>query len=474
MVTETLTLEQELDLLAAMEPYEYEKIRKAKAKELDFRPAVLDAEYKERRAKLYPEERAASASGGEAVVCENAEPWDTKVLGSLVLNEIADFVRRFVIFQRPEDADTFALWCFSTYCVDHFDILAYLGITAPDSECGKSTLLEILMQFVSRCLPASSASGPVIYRAIQLYRPTLVLDEMDTIGDDANKELLKVFNAGHKRSLAFVLRCAGDESSTPEKFVCFGPKAYGMIGKPRTMMSRSIIINLLRKSPTERVEKFNLHHLPEGTAETLLRIKRQMVRWAADNAEELKHHVPNMDAIGNRAEDNWSPLFTIAELCGQGWPERAAKAANLKPVHQKVTDSALLLQDMANIFYTRKLQYEQYNKEKKSKHPAISMTLNWGLFLLMCFWQTCLGNMKALGAGTATIRIKNRSLTLRILRTFWRSTKSIRSNIGSDGRSYMSSCMPGRVVCRMSQNSYAGTPWPAFCLCSTAFWRARS
>ena len=349
-----LSLDEQLDLLAALQPYEFEGQRLLWLKDHPgFRPKVLQAEYDERRAKLFPMEKKASG-GGSKIVCVGDEAWTEAVDGGLILNELSAFVRRFVIFQRPEDADTFALWVMSTFCVDHFDILPYFGATAPSSECGKSTLLEVLMNFVCRALPASSASGPVVYRAIELYRPTIILDEMDTINDDSNKELLKIFNAGHKRAGAVVLRCASDDSSTPEKFNCFGPKAFGMIGKPpRTMLSRSLIINLLRKSPDEHVEKFNLRHMP-GVSEMLLRVRRQCTRWAQDHADELRTHIPDTTGIGNRPEDNWEPLFTISDLAGRGWPDRARAAAKLPPLHQKQTDADLLLEDVHNIFVTRK------------------------------------------------------------------------------------------------------------------------
>ena len=355
METETiLTVDEQLNALAALEPYAYEGVRQQWVKNLGFRPKVLDAEYQERRAKLYPMEKKASSGGGSKIVCVDDEPWNEPVKGATILDELSAFVRRFVIFQRPEDADTFALWVVSTFCVDHFDILPYFGATAPSSECGKSTLLEVLMNFVCRALPASSASGPVIYRAIELYRPTIILDELDTINDDSNKELLKVFNAGHKRALAIVLRCSGDDSSTPEKFNCFGPKAFGMIGKPpRTMLSRSLIINLLRKSPTEHVEKFNLNRMPKEVSEMVLRVRRQCVRWALDHAEELKSHTPDTSGIGNRTEDNWEPLMTISELADRSWQARARAAAKLPPLHHKQTDPDLLLEDIRNIFATR-------------------------------------------------------------------------------------------------------------------------
>lgn len=351
---EPLTVEEQLDQMAACEEYQYEMDREAAAKKLNMRPSVLDREYRRRRKFLFPDKTEKSSSGGSAVVCENAEPWPNEVRGDLLLSEMSSFVSRFVMFQRQQDADIFALWNLGTYCIDSFDIFPYFGVTAPKENCGKSTLLEILMAFACRVIGGSSMSGPVVYRMIQLFKPTICLDEMDGINKENNAELLRVFNAGHKRSGAIVFRCAGDDSSTPEAFNCFGPKAFGMIDKPgRTLLSRSIMIDLQRKTRDQHVEKFNLRLLPEGTAEMLLRIKRQSTRWAADRAAELGKHVPNVGNLENREGDNWSPLVSIADLAGHDWPGRVLDAAKLPPMYEDLTDRDLLLQDIANIFFTR-------------------------------------------------------------------------------------------------------------------------
>jgi len=350
-----LDVEKTLDELAEMEAYAYEGVREQYIKELGFRPKVLDAEYERRREIKHPTEKKTGASGGSAIVCENAEPWDREVNAASLLAEMSDFVRRFVVFQRDQDADTFALWNLGTYCIDAFDIFPYFGVTAPKENCGKSTLLEILMEFANRVIGGSSMSGPVVYRMIQLYKPTIVLDEMDGINRENNAELLRVFNAGHKRSGAIVYRCAGDDASTPEAFNCFGPKSFGMIDKPgRTLLSRSIMIDLQRKTKTQEVEKYNLRLLPAGTAEMILRIKRQCTRWAADHASELGTHIADTASLENREADNWTPLISIAALAGRDWPQRVCDAAKLPVQYEKLTDRDLLLQDIANIFFTRK------------------------------------------------------------------------------------------------------------------------
>jgi putative DNA primase/helicase len=349
-------LKKRVDDLAHLTPIEYEAFRKRAIKETGMRPTVLDKEVERQRKFLLGEKD--SVAGSELKI-EDAVPWDEEVNGAALLSELSAFVKRFVIFQKPSDADTLALWLVATYCCEQFSILPYLGVTAPSSECGKTTALEILLQFACRACPASSVTGAIVYRVIDAVHPTLLIDELDSmlVSEEKNKELIGIFNAGHKRAMAWVHRCVGDDS-LPRRFNCFGPKAYGMIGKPPlTMRNRSILVNLFRKGPAEKVEKFNLRRLPAGTADMITRLCRQAARWAKDNVEQLQTHVPDTSGLGNRAEDNWEPLLTIADLSGGDWPGRAREAAKMPPLHQKENSRDLLLRDVRNIFHTRKIKH---------------------------------------------------------------------------------------------------------------------
>jgi putative DNA primase/helicase len=57
-------------------------------------------------------------------------------------------------------------------------------------------------------------------------------------------------------------------------------------------------------------------------------IPRKALRWVNDNAEALKGGNPSVpDALNDRAADNWTVLFTLADLSGGEWPTKARQAA---------------------------------------------------------------------------------------------------------------------------------------------------
>ncbi len=90
-----------------------------------------------------------------------------------------------------------------------------LNITAPQKRCGKSLLMRLIGRLVPRPLSAESISAAVIYRVIELARPTFLLDEADNYLGYANPDrstLIGIINSGHMRG-GFAWRMTGEGSA---------------------------------------------------------------------------------------------------------------------------------------------------------------------------------------------------------------------------------------------------------------------
>jgi hypothetical protein len=183
-------------------------------------------------------------------------------------------------------------------------------------------MLKLLGALVSRPLAAANLTAAGLFRGIEAYEPTLLVDEADTFLE-GREDLRGVLNAGHDRQSATVLRCAGEDLE-PRLFRVFAPVAIAAIGRlPDTLMDRSIVIEMRRKTGSETVDRFR-----RGEREGLARVPRRCARWVADNLEALKAVRPSPLAdMDDRAADNWEALFAIADLAGEDWPARARAAA---------------------------------------------------------------------------------------------------------------------------------------------------
>ena len=223
---------------------------------------------------------------------------------------------------EPETVLVATLWVVMTWFMDVVQVAPLAVITAPEKRCGKTQLLNLLGKISHRPLLSSNISPAVLYRSIEKWQPTLLIDEADTFIKD-NENLRGLLNAGHSRDLAFTLRCVGDDHE-PKKFNLWGAKALSGIGKlADTIMDRAIILELRRKLPGEKILK--LRYAPDGLFET---IQKKLARFSDDYREIIKNARPDIpDVLNDRAQDNWEPLLAIADTAGSKYGCLAREAA---------------------------------------------------------------------------------------------------------------------------------------------------
>jgi putative DNA primase/helicase len=328
----------ELHRLAKLSRIAYDQEREATARAFGIRAATLDAEVSALRRS------AANDRGGVAV--RTVDPWSDPVAGAEALHEALALIRGHVICDA-HTAVAATLWCAMTYLVDSTDTLPLAIITAPERRCGKSRLLAAMGRLVQRPLPASNVSPAAIYRSIEKWTPTLLIDEADTFMRD-NEELRGVINSGHTRDAAFVLRCVGDDF-TPHQFSTWCPKVLSGIGSlPGTIEDRAVMLRLRRKLPSEQVAAFR------DAGARFEHCAAKLARFAEDHAGSIRSARPALPNLGDdRAAENWYPLIAIAEVAGGDWPRLALEAAQtLTTAGERDTEGigAMLLVDVRAIF----------------------------------------------------------------------------------------------------------------------------
>lgn len=327
--------------LAALNSIEYDRVRVERAKELCIRVGVLDKAVESERGSNLEEETGAS------ILFPEIEPWPKPVDAAGLLTDIATAINRVAKLPPHSDA-AMALWVLFTYCIDAFFIAPILNVTSPEKRCGKSIVLGILQKLVFKAIQASNITGAAMFRCIDAWSPTLIIDEADTFVTGEKEELRGIINSGHSRSTAFVIRTVGDDHE-PTRFSTWCAKCMAGIGHlPDTVKDRSIIIALRRKLTSEKVEK--LQHVDDAIFEELV---SKCVRFAQDNMQALRLARPEIpEALNDRAADNWEPLFAIADIAGGDWPQIARDAAlGLAGVEKEsVSINVELLRDIKDVF----------------------------------------------------------------------------------------------------------------------------
>lgn len=286
----------------------------------------------------------------------DVKPHPEPVDPAAVLDAVVTLIRRHVVLDHAY-AIAVALWIAMTWFIDAVGVAPLLIITAPEKACGKSQLLAILHRLVCRPLTAANTTASFLFRAIEAWMPTILIDEADTFIRE-NVELKGLINAGHTRDSAFVGRTVTTENDfEPRMFNVWGPKALAGIALERHLsdatMSRGIIATLRRKLANEIIVR--LRHADRAEFELLA---AKLARLAQDYAEQVHRARPVLpDELSDRAQDNWEPLLAIAECAGPKWLEMATHAALF--LSQSTEESAStgneLLEDIQEIFASKKI-----------------------------------------------------------------------------------------------------------------------
>lgn len=326
--------------LAGLTPLEYERIRITTAKEMQIRPATLDNLVKFARIEIQQKNKTLFA---------NITPWPKSIQPDLLLTEISQTIRRFIICS-PETANAATLWIAMTWFMEVIQIAPLAVITAPEKRCGKSQLLSLIGRLVNKPLAAANITPAALFRSIDAWHPTLLIDEADTFMRE-NEELRGIINCGHTRDSAQIIRVVG-ENFTPTAFNVWGAKALSGIGHlSDTIMDRAIILELKRKLENEKCER--LRHANPCLFQTLT---AKLARFSKDYAEKVQQIRPELpDVLHDRAQDNWEPLLAIADIAGGDWPQLARKAAVMisGDCQQSRSMGIELLSDIQEMFETK-------------------------------------------------------------------------------------------------------------------------
>jgi hypothetical protein len=284
--------------------------------------------------------------------------WDnTPTRLSRTLDEVAEFLNRFMALTDAQ-LDAVVLWAAATHIADDFDVVAYLFINSPEKRSGKTLLMDILEHFVCRGRPTTNISPAALYRMVAAVKPTLLIDEADTIFarrgnvDPAKSDLAGLCNAGYKKG-RLVYRMGGPNMKTLEAFDVFGPKALAGIGNclPDTVADRAIPIQLARKPRDVVKDRYRIRTC-EGQAKYLGEFLADVI--GGEDLRDARPHLP--DELNDRQQDIWEPLLAIADAARGGWPARARGAA--LTLHAGGEDDSLgvrLLTDIRTVFTVEKL-----------------------------------------------------------------------------------------------------------------------
>ena len=281
--------------------------------------------------------------GREVNLVDETTPWDGPVSGMELFQEIYSLLGR-VMWMSDSARLTVTFWLIASYTFKLYRKFPYLRIKSPDKNCGKSTLIDLVAELVFNPLIASDVSPAALYRIVEKFTPTLLLDEFDN--KEQVRELTQLLNAGYDNNRS-ALRYNMDKDCA-ERFRTYCPKVIASIKRiTDTTESRCLPIDLQRV-PADSEDK--LVELCDLEPETFQTIKRKILAWVEDSLPKIKACRPERPKwLHTRDWDMWRPCYVIATVLGEKRGTELVKQAATGVLGDRVVTQTLAIEILAHI-----------------------------------------------------------------------------------------------------------------------------
>jgi hypothetical protein len=98
---------------------------------------------------------------------------DAAIITGELLENCRALIRRYFVVSEDQ-AVIMAVWVLHTYVFDAAEITPYIHITAPEKECGKSNLMDLLAAVASAPEQSSGTTPAALVRIVHAKKPSCV------------------------------------------------------------------------------------------------------------------------------------------------------------------------------------------------------------------------------------------------------------------------------------------------------------
>lgn len=194
-------------------------------------------------------------------------------------NNVKAYIYKHLDVLNPHGYDILTAFVFSTWLQEIFDFTPYIGFFGRQ-ETGKSRGLEVLKELCFRAWHTTSLTTATLYRLIEKFNPTLLIDESEFLASQEKKELIGLLNSGQRRGV-LVPRMKGEDSQDFDFYNTYSPKALsGTQELRKTTTSRMIMFTMTR----------NIRPIPRTlNKQDGLKLRDQLLMWRFRKISDMKN-----------------------------------------------------------------------------------------------------------------------------------------------------------------------------------------
>jgi hypothetical protein len=299
------------------------------------------------------------------------------------------FVWDHVEFPDDRLYDVVTAWIIHTWIPELLQTTGYIHFFG-EPDTGKTRGLEVLKALSYRGLLTSDISEAVLYRSIESWHPTLLLDESDIYTLDQRLVIQNLLNSGYRKG-EYALRIIGMEKDEPKVglFDVFGPKSLaGTTGFKGTLESRTIRIVM------EMNQRPLLNILSKASRARALNLRSRFLLWRWRKLVDgfdgfdgfLEGAESRLSFANGRFVELYTPLLAVANEGTEAILEYAKKAysdrkrevnlSNEGEIFQLILNNEPHMTD--NRFSTSKVAMD-FNSLRDSKGQWSNERVGWSI-----------------------------------------------------------------------------------------------
>lgn len=236
-------------------------------------------------------------------ICEYGS--DKKLLG-----EILEFIHRYVdvseFFEKLS-----AYYVLFSWVYDNFNTLPYLRVLG-DYGSGKTRFLQTVGSICYKPMFAGGATTPSpVFRIIEMFRGTLVLDEADFKASEDWADIIKILNCGFQAGFPVLRTEETNGKREPRAYECYCPK---ILATRREFKDRALESRCL----TERIMETSRMDIPlileKSFFDEALHLRNKLLLFRFKHFEKHKIDTTQQDrTIEKRLNQVIIPLYSIIE-----------------------------------------------------------------------------------------------------------------------------------------------------------------
>lgn len=228
-----------------------------------------------------------------------------------LIDEIEAFVSTYLDLPHPFYLKLVSHYILLTWVYDKLTVVPYLRALG-DYGSGKTRFAQVIGSLAYKPLfLAGATSDAFIFRMIELFKGTLIINELERVDTDLHSQIVNILNNGYEKGL-YIGKVEGDRKRIPYTFDVFSPKILTTRGKFKDLALESRILSVPMR-PTKRKDIPTL--LDNTFWDSAKDIRNNLLMYRFNNlfAPNFENKEVKLEKVEPRLRQTLLPIFYVIQ-----------------------------------------------------------------------------------------------------------------------------------------------------------------